>query len=265
MPSLKLKIQYNKNAEMLMSPTELLENYLFGIPICSSDGRKLSSQAICQHIKSAQTQIESLFSIKITRQAIEENRDFNRQEFMSWGYIRTMYPISYIDNLEGWINDICQITYPKEWLSIKKQTEVAIFRNIYLIPNSGSRSGATMTQNSMIYNGMSPHLGWFGQTFIPNYWRPRYVTGWDKVPADLFDFIAKFAALNVLAIIGDILYGIGVTSIQMSLDGVSQNTPLARSANGGLFAGRVKHYLQDTNRVLPALKSKYRGISFEVV
>ena len=51
----------------------------------------------------------------------------------------------------------------------------------------------------------------------------------------------------------------------MSLDGVTQNTPLARSANGGLFAGRVEHYVDEMNRVLPALKSKYRGIAFEVL
>ncbi len=265
MPSLKLKIQYNKNVEMIMSPAELLEIYLFGIPTCSNDGRKISSQALSQHIKSAQTQVESLFSIKLTKQVIEENRDFNRQEFMSWGYIRTMYPIAYIDNLEGWINDVCQITYPREWLSIKKQAEVAIYRNVYLIPNTGSKSGATMTQNSLIYNGLSPHLGWFGQSYIPNYWRPRYVTGWDKIPADLFDFVAKFAAMNILAVIGDVLYGIGITSIQLSLDGVSQSTPLSRSSTGGLFAGRMKQYTDDVNSNLPSLKSKYRGIPFEVL
>ena len=131
---------------------------------------------------------------------------------MSWGYIRTMYPIAFIDNLEGWINDVCQITYPREWLSIKKQESVAIYRNIYLIPNTGSKSGATMTQNSLIYNGLSPHLGWFGQSYIPNYWRPRYVTGWDKIPADLFEFVAKAAAINVLSVIGDVLYGIGIAA-----------------------------------------------------
>lgn len=265
MPSLRLKIQYNKNMEMIMSPTELMENYLFGIPMCSNDGKKMSMSSISQHIISAQTTIESLFSIKLTKQVIEENRDFIRQEFMSWGYIRTMYPIDYIDNLEGWINDVCQITYPKEWLSIKKIEAVAVYRNIYLIPNTGSKEGATMTQNSLIYNGISPHLGWFGQTYIPNYWRTRYITGWNKIPADLFDFIAKMAALNVLAIIGDVLYGIGITSIQISLDGVSQNTPLARSAQGGLFAGRIKTYVDEMNRMMPALKSKYRGIPFEVL
>lgn len=263
MPSLKLKIQYNKNMEIIMSPTELIENYLFGIPMCSNDGRKISTSTIIQHILSSQAQVEDLFSIKLTKQVIEENRDFNRQEFMSWGYIRTMYPIAFIDNLEGWINDVCQITYPKEWLSIKKQADVAIYRNVYLIPNTGSKEGATMSQNSLIYNGISPHLGWFGQNYIPNYWRMRYITGWDKIPADLFDFVAKLAALNVLGIIGDVIYGIGITSIQVSLDGVSQSTPLTRSSNGGLFAGRIKMYIDEMDRVLPILKSKYRGISFE--
>jgi hypothetical protein len=47
---------------------------------------------------------------------------------------------------------------------------------------------------------------------------------------------------------------------------VSQNTPLARSGQGGLFAGRIKTYIDDMNdRLLPVLKSKYRGIPFEVL
>ena len=266
MPSLRLKITYNKNTGAVLSPTELRENYLFGIPMCSPDGTRMSSSAILQHIMSAQTMVENLFSLKLLKQVIEENRDFNRQEFMSWGFIRTMYPIAFVDNLEGLINGVCQITYPWEWLSIKKQEDVAIYRNLYLIPNTGSKDGAHMTQNSLIYNGLSPHLGWFGQNYIPNYWRPRYVTGWDKVPADLLEFIAKAAAINILAVIGDVLYGIGVTSINITLDGVSQSTPLARSGQGGLFGGRIKTYIDDMNdRLLPILKSKYRGIPFEVL
>lgn len=265
MSKLSLEILYNRNMEMVMSPEELLNNYLFGIPMCSNDGRKMSKESIIQHIQSAQTQVENLFNIKLTKQVIEENRDFNRQEFMSWGFIRTMYPINYIDNLQGWINDVCQIQYPREWLSIKKQEDVAVYRNVYLIPNTGSREGATMTQNSLIYNGISPHLAWFGQTYIPNYWRMRYITGWDKVPADLLEFVAKIAATNVLAVIGDILYGIGLTSVQITLDGVSQSTPLTRSSSGGLFGGRIKTYIDDLERMLPILSSKYRGIPFEIL
>jgi len=265
MSKLSLEILYNRNMEMVISPEELLNNYLFGIPMCSNDGRKMSKESIIQHIQSAQTQVENLFNIKLTKQVIEENRDFNRQEFMSWGFIRTMYPINYIDNLQGWINDVCQIQYPREWLSIKKQEDVAVYRNVYLIPNTGSREGATMTQSSLIYNGISPHLAWFGQTYIPNYWRMRYITGWDKVPADLLEFVAKIAEMNVLAVIGDILYGIGLTSVQITLDGVSQSTPLTRSSSGGLFGGRIKTYIDDLERMLPILSSKYRGIPFEIL
>jgi hypothetical protein len=61
------------------------------------------------------------------------------------------------------------------------------------------------------------------------------------------------------------LYGIGLTSISISLDGVSQNTPLTRSSQGGLFAGRIKTYIDDMEKAIPGLKSKYRGISFEVL
>lgn len=265
MPSLKLKIMYNKNEGMILSPTELSELYLFGIPTCTVDGNKISSQSLQNALVSAQTEVENLFSIKLTKQVIEENRDYIRQEFMSWGYIKTMYPIDYIDNLDGFINDVAQITYPREWLSIKKVESVAVYRNIYLIPNTGSREGATMTNNSLIYNGISPHLGWFGQTYIPNYWRTRYITGWCKIPADLMDFVAKLAALNVLAMLGDIIYGVGMTSINISLDGVSQSTPLSRSAQGGLFAGRIKLYLDQMNQKLPSLISRYRGIAFDVL
>lgn len=265
MSKLQLKILYNKNSDVVISPSELRDKYLFGIPMCSNDGTKMSESSLAQHILAAQTQVENLFSVKLKKQVIEETIDFDRQRFLSWGYIRTMYPIDYLDNLQGWINDICQVNYPREWLSIKRTENVATFRNIYLIPNTGSRNGATMTNNSLIYNGISPHLAWFGQTYIPNYWRPRYITGWDKVPADLLDLIAKIAACNILAVIGDVLYGPGITSLQVSLDGVSQSTPLTRSSQGGLFSGRIKQYVDDINAMMPALKSKYRGISFEVV
>ena len=34
---------------------------------------------------------------------------------------------------------------------------------------------------------------------------------------------------------------------------------------GGLFAGRMKQYIDDIDRMLPSMRSKYRGIAFEVV
>ena len=216
MPKIRLKMTYGVRVVSALSSSELVDKYLFGIPMCSNDGRKISSETIQHYINTAQATVENLLGIKISKQVIEESKNFIRQEFVSWGYIQATYPVRTIDNLQGWINGVCQINYPKEW-------------------------------------------------YIPNYWRFRYVTGWDKCPDDLKDLIGKFAAINVLAIIGDILYGVGMTSISISLDGVSQNTPLTRSGQGGLFAGRIKLYTDQINEMMPAIKQKYRGIQFNVL
>lgn len=267
MPSLRLKIQYNKNEGLLLSPSELRENYLFGIPVCTTDGRKMSAQTIKQQLVASQKRIEKLFSIKLDRQVIEESKDFVRQEWNTWGYVKSTYPIAFPDNLKGYINEACQVNYPKEWLSIKRTENVAVWRNLYVIPNSSSTEGATMTQHSIIYNGVYPHLGWFGKTYIPNYWRLKYITGWNSedIPEDLVDLIAKYAAVNVLAIIGSYLYGVGISSISVSLDGVSQNIPLTKGGKYGMFSDRIQLYIDQINEAMENMKYIYAGLLFDVV
>lgn len=267
MPSLRLKIKYNKNTGLLISASELKELYLFGVPTTTTDGRNMSMQTITRQIISAQKRFENLFSIKLIRQVIEESKDFNRQEWNTWGYVKSTYPVMYSDNLKGFINDACQVNYPHEWLSVKKTEGVAVFRNIHVIPNSASDKGAEMTQHSIIYNGVYPHLGWFGKNYIPNYWRLKYITGWhpNEIPDDLLDVICKYAAINILAVIGDYLYGTAITSISVSLDGVSQSTPLSRGGKYGMFSGRIQQYIDDINQQMENMRYVYRGITFEVV
>nr|DAM87782.1 MAG TPA: head to tail adaptor [Caudoviricetes sp.] len=244
-----------------------MENYLFGIPICTTDGRKLSAQAIKKQISAAQQRIETLFSIKLNRQVIEESKDFIRQEWNTWGYVKSTYPVAYPDNMKGFINDACQVNYPKEWLSIKKNENVAVWRNVHVIPNSSSDKGAEMSQHSIIYNGVYPHLGWFGKNYIPNYWRLKYITGWnaDNIPEDLMDLINKIAAINVLCIIGSYLYGVAMSSLSVSLDGVSQNIPLTRGGKYGMFSDRIQMYMDDVNNIMENAKYIYKGLTFEVV
>lgn len=267
MAKLRLKISYNKNNGLIISPTEIRETYLFGIPVCTTDGRKISSQAIMQAIRSAQDKFERVFSIKLQKEVIEESRDFIREDFNNWGFVKVTYPIRYIDWLKGYINEACQVDYPHEWLVIKRTEAVAQFRNLYLIPNSNSVHGAKMNQNSIIYNGISPHLGWFGQTRIPNYWRTKYITGWDadEIPADLFDAICKLATINALLIIGSYLYGVGISSLSVSLDGVSQNFPLTKGGKYGMFSDRITAYKEDLDQIWQDLKYEYAGFIFEVM
>lgn len=265
MPKLRLKIKYNKNEGLIVSPSELRENYLFGIPVCTNDGRKMSASTIKQQISAAQKRIENLFSIKLNRQVVEESKDYIREEWNVWGYVKSTFPIVYTDDLCGFINSAQQVHYPKEWVSIKRTENVAVWRNLYVVPNSASEHGATMTQNTIIYSGITPHIGYYGKNYIPNYWRMKYITGWkaDEMPEDLVDMISKYASINILAIIGGFIYG-QYSSISMSLDGVSQNFPL-RNGRYGIFSDRIELYVQQINEMMENMKYIYKGITFDVV
>jgi hypothetical protein len=267
MPTIRLKIKYNINSGLVISPDELMEQYLFGIPTCTTDGRSLNMSAVRNAILAAQTRIETLFSIKLKKQVVYESRDFVREDFDNWGAVKVMYPIMQVEFLKGYINNVAQITYPKPWLNIKRDTTIANYRNLFLMPNADytNGSGVTFSSNAVVFSGVAPHLGWYGKKVIPNYWRIQYITGWDNPPADLVDLIAKIAAINVLSIIGDILYGVGLGSISISLDGVSQNTPLTRSGKYGLFTGRMQLYTDEINQTMPDLKANYAGIAFMVL
>ena len=267
MAKLRLKISYGKNTGLIISPTEIRELYLFGIPVCTTDGRKISSQSLVNAIRSAQDKFERVFSIKLQKEVIEESKDFIREDFQAWGYVKVTYPIAYVSKLQGYINEACQTDYPHEWLVIKRTETVATFRHLFLVPNSSSVHGATMNQTSLIYNGISPHIGFFGSRIIPNYWRVKYVTGWDAddIPQDLFDAICKLAAINAMLVIGSYLYGVGISSLSVSLDGVSQSFPLTKGGRYGLFSDRITAYKEELDQMWQDLKYEYAGLIWTVV
>ena len=91
MPQLVLKIRYNKNEGFLVSPTEVMDKYLVGVPLCTRDGRRMPLSAIKTNIAAAQKRFENLFSIRFQRQVIAESKDFNREEFNRWGFIKETF------------------------------------------------------------------------------------------------------------------------------------------------------------------------------
>lgn len=265
MAELKLDISYSKNEGLAISPSELIDMYLTGIPLCYPDGRSISKDSIKQKIAAAQKRIENLLSIKFAKQKIEETNDFIREEFFTWGYIKTTFPIMEIISLNGFINNIQQINYPKEWLSITRNNDSTKFRNLFLIPNTGGRGdGATMSQNSFAYTGITPHLGFAGANFIPNYWRVEYCTGWDKIPMELIDAVGKLVAIQILAIAGDLILGAGIGNQSISIDGISQSYSTTKG-QGGAFAGRIKQYIEEFNTTWAELKAEYYGIMFKIM
>lgn len=265
MPELNLNISYSKNEGLVMSPSNLTELYLSGIPMTYPNGGKISDATLRQKLIEAQKQIENMLSIKINRQICKENKDFIRTEFLNWGYVKSTYPIAEPIQLEGKINEVRQVLYPKQWLSTKRGNEDVPCRNLFLIPNT---QGGIESQNaSVVFSGISPNMAFFGSDFIPNYWGLQYWSGWepDKIPADITGAIGKFVAIQTLAIVGDLISGAGIGNQSVSLDGISQQYSTTKGGGKGAFSGRVQQYTEELVNQIPLLKAEYLGINFRVM
>ena len=165
--------------------------------------------------------------------------------------------------LQGHINNVKQVDYPADWISIKRGTDKTKFRNLYLIPNTSG--GATMTNHAFVFSGITPHMGFLGTDYIPNYWRVKYCTGWDNPPKDIVDAIAVLAAIQILAITGDLVFGAGIGNQSISIDGISQSYSTTKGGGKGAFAGRIQQYLDQAEKNLASLKAEYLGIRFKMM
>jgi len=259
MPSLQFDILFKKNEGLILSPFELLELYFYGIKIESEDGTEISNQVLATYIEGAQREIEKYLNIKLVPQIIEEDKDFYREDFRTFNYLRTTYPVVKPISLFGFFADIKQIEYPPEWLTFRKTSDGELFlRHLYVIP--GAQQAEVFP---VIFSGITPHLYFLGQPSLPSYWKIRYKTGFDTVPIDLLDIIGKLAAIKLFHILGDIILGAGIASTSLGIDALSQSISTTSSATNSGYGARILGYVEDIKRSLPRLKNFYKGFTVQ--
>lgn len=259
MGQLKFGIVYAKNGGLIFSPTELIENYLHGLPICTRDGHKPSPEVITEKIRIAQIQVEQWLAVKLTRQVIRETRDFIRSEYFQWGYMKVTYPVRQVTDLTGFISTTRQVEFPGSWVSSKVTDQEDLFyRTIHIVPAGGE----TTHTNSVVFVGITPNAGFFGVPSIPNYFAIEYCTGFKILPANIRDAVGKLAAIQLLAILGDVLLGAGITSQSLSLDGLSQSIGSTKSASSSAYSARIKQYMDELKEPLASMKDWYKGFNY---
>lgn len=266
MPNLTFELKYgnfNGDDGLLLSPSELLEQYFHGIPICTADGRELTQETIRQKILEAQEAVENFLGIKLFRQQYIEKCDFVLQDWREWGFVRTTYQVRNVLNLQGWLGGISQIDYPISWVSIQEASdEKNLFRQIHLVP---SGKAANIETSNIVAVGVTPHAGFLGLRNIPNYWNVTYCTGFNKVPRDIFGAIGKLASISLFAILGDILLGAGIASKSLSYDGLSESITTTQSAENSAYSARVRQYQGELKIDLKRMRDYYMGIRMRVL
>ena len=253
-----LKCEYGINEQLLLSSDQLISNYLFGLNLQAGDFRRLSDDDIKFYIRAAQRTIERELELKFFYQIIQETRDFSQQEWKMFNYIRCTYPVRDVILIDGYIGKTKQVSYPADWFVAKQNSDNdAPFRNIFLIP--GASSSSTFT---MLWNGISPMVGYFGNSTIPNYWHVSYKTGWklNEIPSDLIALVGNLASIPLKMLLGNIVIGPGISSNSLSIDGLSQS--LSSSPNA--FASSIQTQLEMIKNSIELLKGQYVGIRFTV-
>lgn len=265
MPSqtLNYNVSYSVDSELIWSVEEYLVNYLTDIPLRGLGGEKMADTAIEKKIRIAMSQLEGFLSIKVPKQRVLEQYDFEREHFENWGAIKTNYPVKEVNLLQGQLNYARQIKYPQGWTSFKRQLQIT--RTIHIVP--GQQEDLTGLQNDFvaIFTGKFPIFGYSSANYIPNYWNIDYTTGFEEVPSDIQDAIAKLATMQVLAILGDITFGAGIANTSLSIDGLSQSIGTTQSAENSLYSARVKQFVTELKQELKWLSDRYRGFQLTVL
>jgi len=263
MAELVLSIKYSKNTGLVYNATEIKNLYFIGIDLQDQFGNPIPEETINFYTEAAQREIENYLSIKLVRQAVEEGRDYHNNDYRKFGYIPTTYPAIKAYSVQGFINTTLQISYPESQISTKKSSDPDLFwRSINLVPINGP---TTTLSSTAVFIGVTPYMGFLGNTTIPNYWSVKYLTGIGDckrgIPADILNVIGKQATINMFNAMGDILFGVGVTGVSNSVDGVSQSISTSASAMYGVFSSRIVQYEKDMDITIPRLIARYRGIS----
>lgn len=251
---------------LVYSPADYRAAFLYGIPLCNAvTGQTLPDSFYKQKLIAAQQYVENYFGIKFFKQHIFETKDFLREEFMQWGYVKTSWQINKICSLSGSLGNFEEIRYPAEWLSIKKSNsnDNSKWKNLYIIPNGLTTS--TFDYQAISYN----QLTFFrGSRVLPNYWQISYITGFDRIPMDLVNLVGIKASIDILPQL-EMIVGVGNRSLfgqtgsSVSIDGLSQNT--TRMGNGAIFSARLKMYQDELKNELATLKGIYKGFTFDVL
>lgn len=260
MATISLSFKYKVNEDLIFSPAELQEIYMYGITIQDKSGKELSQDVYKFFIQAAQQELEKYLGVKFRMQRYTESLDFHGDDFRQFMYLPTTYPVVSPVTLTGFLGQVKQLQYPSQWLVARKTSDQeTYYRKMFVVPTQSATVQTTGV--SMLYSGVLPNVGMLNWKYIPNYWSVEYVTGFTTIPKDIMDIVGKLATISVLNVAGDIALGIAaLANYSLSIDGLSQSLGTTMSATNAAYGARILEYTKEIKESISKLKSYYRGI-----
>lgn len=242
--------------EPMLTVKQLKARYLFGIDLTDKQGNVLPDEVIQHQINASVSYLEHALDIVISPVLIEnEKYDYRAVDYTNFNFIQLKKRpgIEVIDIKAQFPQSQTLVDYPKSWYVLEKEAS-----QVQLSPIEGTFSGLIVTQG-----GSYVPLIYGTRDYWPHLFDITYRAGFcdDAIPVIINEMIGLQASIRIFEILGDLLYGPGVSSNNVSLDGASVSQGLANSGIYNVFGARINGYRKSLKDYMDVVRKFYSGFA----
>ena len=260
-----------RNVGPLINAESLQRDYLFGIELKDREGNPMSSETMQLALDNATSWLEHFLDIHVIPYLVVEDKDYRLNDYAEWGYMSlNEYPvISFVQMEMVYFRDINGVpetiqVIPNNWIRFQNHDGI-----VRLIPNARFPANLQVDQSGNFF----PEV--LRSNMVPNLWRLTYWAGFDDgaVPMIINQAIGLLAAINLMAIDGIAVFGPGVASTALSIDGLSQNIATTNNSESSAYSSVIAEYRKflfgndkdDHTGILNILKDFYKGETMGII
>lgn len=248
----------------LITPTEVRELHLFGIPLFSAikDPRtgkpqEVTDPLLAQYINEAVSLAEAEAGIEIFPRSHNERHPYDQQLANAFGYMMTRHrPVQSVESLAIVSSDGISVwSVPLVWLDLGYLAR----GQIHVMPFAvAAQSGVSIPITSPVGQGLLPSL--FRFNWVPGLWTIKYTSGFKNsvIPKIVNQLIGVVAAMEVLSMLATTLAR--VQSSSLGIDGLSQSLS---TPGPQIYQVRLE-YLADKRKWLTSRIKKSLGLGLFV-
>lgn len=246
-------------------PSEIRNNWCFGLPLSKDDGTVMSDDEILLWLKSAVAEMERRLGIFLVPKRIVSNAherglvedqdydieepayDYDAKAYKQYGFLQlNERPVQSIEGFKlvlpngNVIVDFYRDENTKKWVKLYKNAG-----QIQIVPYAGDPTLFLMLGGTA--SGFPFVTGSINQN-LPQMFYVDYTAGYApyKIPPDIRDVVAKMCTINVLGMAGDAVM-VGISSISTGLDGLSESTSLTASAEYSTYGAHIAQFKKEVD------------------
>lgn len=248
---------FSVNSELVFNAEELFEQFLPGIPRTMKNGDFLADSVVESAVKRAQDFVQSYLNVRIFLTVVEKSQDYDVRQNFRWMEMAVDFPIVMPLRLVAKLTGQTVITFPQSWLNTTTSSYQQNSRRLAVVPAGSGSAGLNMAVMNL------PFFYSYSATYVPNYMTLTYLTGFDPIPPAIQEAVGWISAMEILNMLGVVLFGLGVGSESISFDGLSQSISTLKAGPYGAFSDRISMIKERLQSAviggLPLLQRTYGG------